>query len=665
MELEQKQATEINTKEPAVPEAMKTTGVQPIGAEQLKKFTFVLQKYKSGKTHTENRILASENWWKLRNTTEEQKETNIGADGGFTATSGWLHNVIVSKHADAMEAYPEPNILPREEGDKGEAQKLSAILPCILEQNNFEATYSDAMWQKMKTGTGVYKVVWDQGKLNGLGDISVERVNLLNIYWEPGVVDIQQSRYFFHTELCDKDVLEQLYPQLEGQLKGKSFVSTKFLYDDNMDTANKYTIIEVYYHKFVNGKKTLQYCKYVGNQVLYATENETQATIDPVTQQPKMPMAITGIYDHGKYPYVFDALYPIEGSPCGYGYVDICRNPQKVIDLLNTSFVKNAMVGAVPRYFRRQDGGVNAAQFLDLSQPLVDVTGNIDENALRRIEHDTLDSNYIAVLDRTIQELRETSGNTETSTGNISSGVTAASAIAALQAASGKGSKDSTQTSYRAYTQIVELCIELIRQFYTLPRQFRIVGEYGMQKFESYTNAGIVPQHQGEDFGQDMGFRLPVFDIKVTAQKKNVYTKVSQNEMALQFFQLGFFNPQLTDQALMCLEIMDFDGKDGIMQKVAQNGTIYQKLLQYMQLALTFAQVLDPASADMIAQDVMQTMGGKAAPMGGGNSKMLQSDNIAGLGKLEPSHVANARNRSNEASQPDGGKVFANKGGKK
>ena len=655
----------IKTKDAEAPEAMKTTGVQPIGAEQLKKFTFVLQKYKSGKTHTENRILASENWWKLRNTTEEQKETNIGADGGFTATSGWLHNVIVSKHADAMEAYPEPNILPREEGDKGEAQKLSAILPCILEQNNFEATYSDAMWQKMKTGTGVYKVVWDQGKLNGLGDISVERVNLLNIYWEPGVVDIQQSRYFFHTELCDKDVLEQLYPQLEGQLKGESFVSTKFLYDDNVDTANKYTIIEVYYHKFVNGKKTLQYCKYVGNQALYATENETQATIDPVTQQPKMPMAITGIYDHGKYPYVFDALYPIEGSPCGYGYVDICRNPQKVIDLLNTSFVKNAMVGAVPRYFRRQDGGVNAAQFLDLSQPLVDVTGNIDENALRRIEHDTLDSNYIAVLDRTIQELRETSGNTETSTGNISSGVTAASAIAALQAASGKGSKDSTQTSYRAYTQIVELCIELIRQFYTLPRQFRIVGEYGMQKFESYTNAGIVPQHQGEDFGQDMGFRLPVFDIKVTAQKKNVYTKVSQNEMALQFFQLGFFNPQLTDQALMCLEIMDFDGKDGIMQKVAQNGTIYQKLLQYMQLALTFAQVLDPASADMIAQDVMQTMGGKAAPMGGGNSKMLQSDNIAGLGKLEPSHVANARNRSNEASQPDGGKVFANKGGKK
>ena len=188
------------------------TEVLAIGPEQLKKFMQVLQEYKAGKSHTENRIVASENWWKLRNTMEEQKTTSIGKDGGFKSVSGWLHNVIVSKHADAMESYPEPNILPREEADKGEAQMLSAIVPCILEHNQFEATYSDAMWQKMKTGTGSYKVVWDAGKLNGLGDISVECVNLLNIYWEPGVTDIQKSRYFFHTELCDKDLLEEMYP---------------------------------------------------------------------------------------------------------------------------------------------------------------------------------------------------------------------------------------------------------------------------------------------------------------------------------------------------------------------------------------------------------------------------------------------------------------------
>lgn len=618
---------------------------QPIGSEQLKKLTDVLQKYKAGKAVTEARILASENWWKLRNTTEEKRNTGIGGDGGFASRSGWLHNVIVSKHADAVEAYPEPNILPREEGDKAEAHVLSAIIPCILEQNSFEQTYSDVMWQKLKTGTGVYKVVWDKDKLNGLGDVGIEKVNLLNIYWEPGVTDIQRSRYFFHTELVDKDLLVQAYPELESRILGQTFMSTKFLYDDHVDVENKVTVIEVYYHRIMGGKNTLQYIKYVNDVVLYATENVPE-------------LAERGLYDHGKYPYVFDALYPIEGSPCGYGFVDVCRNPQTEIDLLKTSFVKNAMVGATPRYFKRQDGGVNIEQFLDLANPLVDVNGNLGDDALRQIAFTPLDDTYVGVLDRTIQELRETSGNTETSTGNVSSGVTAASAIAALQEASGKGSRDSTLTSYRAYSSIVELCIELIRQFYDMPRQFRIVGQYGMEQFISYTNRGIQAQHQGSSFGEDMGYRLPVFDIKVAAQKRNIYTKVSQNELALQFFNLGFFNPQLTDQTLMCLGMMEFEGKDEIMQKVAQNGTIQEKLMQYMKLALLLAQSVRPDIAEGISADIVQSLGGQP-DMGttGEAPQVMESDNIAGLGKSEPTIVQNARARSGETAQPDGGRV--------
>ena len=641
--------------QPAVPSPAPM--VQPIGPEQLRQFTKILEEYKTGKVQTEQRILASENWWKLRNSIEEQKDSKAAADEGFKSVSGWLHNVIVSKHADAMKAFPEPNILPREQGDKVEAQMLSAIIPCILEQNNFEATYSDCNWQKLKTGTGCYKVVWDKSKLNGLGDISVKKVNLLNVYWEPGVTDIQESRYFFSTELCDKDLLEERYPQLKGKLKGKSFFSTKFLYDDHVKTENKHTVIEVYYHKYIQGKNTLQYCRYVGDQVIFATENEVQPIVDQMTGQAKPPMAITGLYDHGKYPYFFDALYPIEGSPCGYGYVDLCRNPQTEIDLLKTAMVKNAMVGAVPRYFSRADGNINEEEFLDTSKPVVHVNGNVDEATIRRIEHNSLDGMYVNLLDRSVDELRETSGNTEAATGSTPGSVTAASGIAALQEAAGKTSSDSTQASYRVYSDMVDMCIELIRQFYDMPRKFRILGQYGMERYVTYTNAGIQPQHQGNDFGQDMGYRLPVFDIKVSAQKKNVYTKVAQNELALQFFQMGFFNPQMVDQSLMCLEMMDFDDKDMIMQKISQMGTMHQKLLQYMQLALNLAAQVDPMMADAIGQDILRSNGGAAMAggMGGVMPQINLTDNIAGKPKKEHSVVAKARQQSNDASQPDAG----------
>ena len=681
MEIEKK--PELQVVNPANKQAAPSPApkVQAIGAEQLQSFTKILEEYKAGKVQTEQRILASENWWKLRNSTEEQKDSKAAGDDGFKAVSGWLHNVIVSKHADAMKAYPEPNILPREKDDKGEALMLSAIIPCILEQNHFESTYSNAMWQKLKTGTGCYKVVWDTSKLNGLGDIHVEKVNLLNVYWEPGVTDIQRSRYFFHTELCDKDILEERYPQLKGKLKGQSFFSTKFLYDDHVKTENKHTVIEVYYHRYIQGKNTLQYCKYVGDQVIYATENEVQRpmkpvinpmtgqpVVDPMTGQPAMQeaglsMAERGLYDHGKYPYFFDALYPIEGSPCGYGYVDLCRNPQTEIDLLKTAMVKNAMVGATPRYFSRIDGNIKEDEFLDTTKPIVHVNGNVDEATLRRIEHNALDGMYVNLLDRSIDELRETSGNTEAATGSTPGSVTAASGIAALQEAAGKTSSDSTQASYRVYSQIVDMCIELIRQFYDMPRKFRILGQYGMERYVSYTNQRIQPQYQGNDFGQDMGYRLPVFDIKVSAQKKNVYTKVAQNELALQFFQLGFFNPQMVDQSLMCLEMMDFDDKDAIMQKISKMGTMHQKLLQYMQLALQLASATNPMLAQQIAQDVIQTNGGDAIPMGGSATpQIVQSDNIGGVPKKEHSIVANARQQSNEASQPHSDGVVNTKG---
>lgn len=615
--------------------------VKPIAEEQLKTFTKVLLKYKAGLTNTKNRIISNENWWKLRNTREESKDSTIDESLTFKSVSSWLHNVVTSKHADAMEAYPEPNILPREAGDKAEAKMLTDILPCILEQNHFESTYSDNMWQKGKYGTSVYKVLWDKSKLNGLGDISIECVNLLDLYWQPGISDIQKSRYFFHTELVDKDLLKTRYPELEDKLDGKSFVSADFNYDDTVDTSDMAVVIDVYYRK--NG--ILHYVKYVDDKVLFATENETQPITSESGEMIKPPMAETGLYDHGLYPYVFDALFPIEGSPCGYGYIDITRNPQTEIDLMKTAFVQNTMVGATPRYFAQDSAGVSETEFLNIRKPIVHCTGgSLDDNRLRPIDYKPIDGSYLNLLRTTIDELRETSGNTETATGTTSGGVTAASAIAALQEASGKGSRDSTLSAYRAYGKVIELCIELIRQFYDMPRKFRILGQYGTEQYITYTNANLQPKSQGSAFGQDMGFKKPVFDVKVSAQKKNIYTKISQNELAMQFFSMGFFNPQNTDQALMCLDLMEFEGKDALMLKISQNGTMFQKLAQYMQMSLMLAAETHPEMVAGISGDIQQMLGG-GAPMQGGT--------MPSLGNEENAVVSKAREQSAKASQPN------------
>jgi hypothetical protein len=134
------------------------------------------------------------------------------------------------------------------------------------------------------------------------------------------------------------------------------------------------------------------------------------------------------------------------------------------------------------------------------------------------------------------------------------------------------------------------LVLELIREFYTEDRFFRIQGEAGAVQFVRFNSAAIAGRPQSAMFGTDMGMAQPIFDIEVKAQKRNAFSTVAQNELAKEFFAAGFFNPQLSDQALACIEMMDFEGKQRVEQRIQQNGTMYNQL---MQMQAQMAQMTD------------------------------------------------------------------------
>ena len=301
---------------------------------------------------------------------------------------------------------------------------------------------------------------------------------------------------------------------------------------------------------------------------------------------------------------MFDPLFPVEGSPCGYGFVDLCANVQTAIDLMRTAFVKNTLVGATPRYFQRIDGSVNEEEFSDLSRALVHVSGNLGEDSLRQIGFAGLPGVYVNVLESAIRELRETSGNTETANGTMNVGVTAASAIAALQEASGKGSRDATRASYLAFAEIVELCIELIRQFYSLPRQFRITGSLGGAEFVTMDNRALLPRVLPglEALSQ------PSFDIRVSAQKRNAYSRLSQNELAMELYRMGLFEPGHEQQALGLLDMMEFDGREQLMLRLSAGLDLREKLREltaYKALAVALARRYRPdMAAGLLGEDL-------------------------------------------------------------
>ena len=611
-----------------------------IGREEIQKAQLTLNKYKEGKANLEQRIVENEQWYKLRHWECMRKAESNQVE----PSSGWLFNAIANKHADAMDNVPSPNILPREEGDKGEAEMLSSIIPVILEQNDFEETYDNVWDYKLKAGTGIYGVFWDKSKLNGLGDISVQKVDIINLFWESGITDIQRSRNLFHVELMDNDLLLGAYPQLQGKLGNSTMDLSKYVYDDSVDTNNKSAVVDWYYKKNQGGKTVLHYCKYVNDEVLFATEN------DPM-------FAERGWYDHGLYPFVFDPLFSVEGTPCGFGYIDIGKSAQEYIDRGNQAIMQNMLANAKPRHFISNSGSVNEEEYADLSKDFVHVDGNLGQDSILPIQGKPLNNIYVEVINNKVDELKEVTGNRDISTGGTSSGVTAASAIAAMQEAGSKLSRDNSKASYRAFRKVCLMIIELIRQFYDLPRCFRIMGENGAARFVQYSNAGIQPQAQGIEMGVDMGHRLPLFDIEITAQKQSPYSKMSQNELALQFYQAGFFNPQMADQALACLDMMDFDRKQFIMQKIAQNGGMYQQMLMMQQQMLMLAQMVDQAKGTNIAEGIAAgiTGGVAPAPVDGGQAagNVQETEALGGKeGPTEASNTKKARQRVAESTDP-------------
>ena len=539
------------------------------------------QKYSqdSEKKALNSSLIENNRWYKQQYTELESKEDREREQRQAQSKSGYIFSAVANKHADAMDNYPDINILPREVGDVEEAQSLTDIIPCILDLCNFKETYSNNWWYKLKNGTACYGVFWNPELNGGLGDIEIKKIDLLNLAWQPGITDIQESKYLFYSYYIDKEEFTRKYGK--EKLSEADDILKLDTYGNNSyeKLSDHVLVVDCYYKK--DGKVHL--LKFSGNNVLEQTEGKAGYE--------------DGVYEHGMYPFVFDVMYPNEDSPAGFGVIDVVKNPQAYIDKLDALLAENSMIVGKTRYFIRDNGGVNEDEFTNLSNPFVHVAGSLDERNIMPITGQPLPKQIQEQREQKINELKEVIGNRDFQQGGTSGGVTAASAITVLQQAGDKMSRDIISSSYMAYRKIVEQCIELVRQFYDVERKFRITGENGQPEFVAYNNSGIKPQAVGglygaEEFGVMDGqyLRKPEFDINLTIQKSNPFTKEQQNQTVMQLWQAGFFDPQAIDLSLIALEFMQFEGKDEMTAKLQEFAGM-QKQLQQLQAQLQQAQM--------------------------------------------------------------------------
>ena len=593
----------------------------PIGPEEVAEAAQILQRYKAGKAALDKRLVDNELWFRMGHWKNYQ---NPMMEGKPQPSSGWLFNSIANKHADAMDNYPSPNVLPRAEDDEAAAQALSSVLPVVLEQADYERVYSDTWWRKLKQGTGVKGVFWDSEQRGGVGEIAIRPMNLLMLYWEPGVADIQASPDFFSLSLEDTARLCAQYPQLAGHTASVLDVP-RYIHDEGQDTSSKSVVVDWYYKRpDETGRMVLHYCKFCNGVVLYASQN------DPA-------LAESGLYDHGQYPFVFDPLFVEEDSPAGFGYIDVMKDCQTAIDKMNHAMDENVLLSAKQRYVLSDTAGVNEEELADFSRDIVHVAGRLNDDSFRPLQTAGLQGNSLSYRQSRIEELKEISGNRDLTQGGTAGGVTAASAIAALQEAGSKLSRDMLKSAYRAFAKQCYLIIELMRQFYDEQRVFRIVGAGGENQFVPFSAAALRPVPGGSLGGVELGSREPIFDIVVSAAKKSTFSRLSQNETAKECYQLGFFKPENADAALAALDMMDFEGVEKVRQRVQQNGTLTQKLAQMQDQMVQMAAVIEMQGGGQNTAGGLTRSVSSAFTQKGGKAAGTK---LAGLGSALPTAAA-------------------------
>lgn len=495
----------------------------------------ILKKYIDDKSALMRRVDSEKAFW-------SQKYSN-GAD----ESSAWLFNSVINKHADVVDNMPVCICLPREKNDVKEAEMLSKIIPVINSRCKFDQIYSDNAWEKIRHGTAIYGVFWNNFLNRGLGDIDIKKINLENVFWEAGVTNIQDSANLFICSYDDIDKVVKKYPVLDNDsFMSKNQALSRGIFGEAVDSSEKCVVVDWYYKTIVDGVEVLHFCKFAGNTVIYSSEVD--------------PNCSGGWYTHGKYPVVFDAMYPCDNDVCGFGVISIGKQCQNYIDALDKNIIDYSNWASKVRFWAKKSLGVNVHDFTDMSKSIIEVEGDIDEEKLKRIDVGTMDSSVIDIKKLKIEELKETTGCRDVMIGGTTSGVTAASAIGLLQNAGNKLSRDGIESSCRACVEIWEMVVELIRQFYDEERVFRIVGDDGEYIYESFSASRINGEYDGE---------AHLFDIEIDTRKRSPSEREKFNDFTMKLYELGAFDKENLEKTQLMLSVMDFDGIGRLRKEIS------------------------------------------------------------------------------------------------
>lgn len=504
-----------------------------------------------------------------------------------------ITSCIENIKADLMDEMPEAVILPDAAGDAPmvTAKVLTKVVEQELDACDWEGEYVKGVQDFLQDGWCVFEAGHDPMENNGLGGAFIHYVMNKNFMCDPQTPNLQDGRACFVLDIKPWDWFKQHYPDIFPYMTGdESFIETDRIGSTTEpERAKSLRLIEMWVKEFDPKKKSaaVHFVRVAGHQVI----EDSKLTYP------------NGYYEHGLFPFRICTLYPQKGSALGLGICDLFKDTQRYADKLNAILLENALRARTPRLFI-QEGLVDIEDVRDFSREAIEVQGNLDA-AVKWMDTQPLPSYLLNFVQMMQQSIKNEAGSNDQSRGQTAGGVTAASAITALQDMSTKRSRMEARELQRGFKECVRMMIEIMREKDIVPREVVITvnGEPQVLPFDSRS----LYRGNGE------GRRVPIEAlISIKTSRQTRFSRMAHNELVLQFVNMF----QQTADPLIMMEALEMDDKEQILDQIrkAQHGGMLALQQQNAQMQAQLQQMSEELSQYQSAMKQIQT--GLSEPSG-------------------------------------------------
>lgn len=412
--------------------------------------------------------------------------------------------------ADMCDNVPEVLFFPETEGLEEVARDLTDIMGYTLEQRQFAQTYRQVCEDKFVTGVGVYQIFWDETLEPG-GGIDVIRWPAEALYTDPTTDDYRQGRAIFKVSRHPRSWFAEHYPNQYRYIGAdEPILMEEASFPDDEPMIH---LVEYWYRRYdaSRGRYTLHSAHLAGGALLDASE----------------PTAPQGVYLHGRYPFVLDGYRQVSGRYLGM--IDDLYPLQEAANRYARYEDRNARLSSRQRFLVNEASGLNAADVADCDQEIL-TARTINESAVRQLAAAPLNPQIPAAKLRYLEMIKEESGQNLFNRGETGGGVTAASAIQALQEAGNKISRSNLAATSQAVASLSQQALWLMCQFFQPRRSFYLTGRSGGLT-RLLTEARTVGLSSREITA---GFGHPPYLARVQIRKSNPLRIQARNELILQ-----------------------------------------------------------------------------------------------------------------------------------